>query len=127
MENADAREPVSFNTYYLAFRQVRMQFWAWFITAFFWALMWLAPLAAGLIVRAVFDHLTGAAQAEIGLWGLLALLAGLALARVAGITGGIWTTATFLLRASGRVRRNMFDSVLARPGADAIPGSPGSR
>ena len=125
METSDARERVSFNTYYLAVRQVAMGFKAWIVTAFFWAVMWVTPLIAGLIVRAVFDHLTGAKQAAIGLWGLLALLAGLALARVVGITGGIWTTATFLLTSSGRVRRNMFESVLSRPGADAIPGSPG--
>ena len=125
MENLEAREHVSFNTYYLALRQVAMGFKPWLMTAFFWSLMWVAPLMAGLIVRAIFDMLTGAKQAEIGLWGLLAMLAGLALARVLGITGGIWTTATFLLTSSGRVRRNMFESVLSRPGADAIPGSPG--
>ena len=125
MDTSDARIKTNFNTYHLAFRQVRMAFRTWLLTAFFWALVWVTPLIAGLVVRAVFDELTGAATASIGLWGLLALLAGLALARVAGISGGIWTIATFLLRASGRIRRNMFESVLARPGADAIPGSPG--
>ncbi len=125
MEMKDTRIPATFNTYYLAFRQVAMGFKSWLVTSFFWALMWVTPLIAGLIVRSVFDHLTGAKQAEIGLWGLLALLAGLALARVIGITGGIWTTATFLLTSSGRVRRNLFQSVLSRPGADALPGSPG--
>jgi ATP-binding cassette subfamily B protein len=102
-----------------------MAFRYWFLAALFWLVMWMTPLIGGLIVRAIFDHLTGAAPAAADLWGLLALLAGLALARVVGITGGIWMNATFLMLASGRVRRNLFESVLGRPGADAIPGSPG--
>ncbi|HUF37631.1 MAG TPA: ABC transporter ATP-binding protein [Anaerolineales bacterium] len=124
-DTSDARVETNFSTYYLAVRQIAMAFRWWFFSALFWLLVWVTPLAAGLIVRAIFDDLTGAAPAAFSLWGLLALLAGLALARVVGITGGIWTVATFLMLASGRVRRNLFESVLSRPGADALPGSPG--
>jgi len=125
MDTSDARVETNFSTYYLAVRQIAMAFRWWFMAALFWLVMWVTPLIGGLIVRAVFDNLTGAAPAAADLWGLLALLAGLALARVVGITGGIWMNATFLMMASGRVRRNLFESVLGRPGADAIPGSPG--
>ncbi len=125
MDTSDARVETNFSTYYLAIRQIAMAFRSWFMAALFWLLMWITPLIAGLIVRAIFDQLTGAAPAAFGLWGLLAFLAGLALARVVGITGGIWMNATFLMMASGRVRRNLFQSVLSRPGADALPGSPG--
>ena len=125
MDTSDARVETSFNTYYLAVRQMQMAFRNWLPAALFWALMWISPLISGLIVRAIFNDLTGDVPAQIGLSGLLALLAGLAIARVAGITGGIWANATFLMKASGRVRWNLFGSVLKRPGADAIPGSPG--
>jgi ATP-binding cassette subfamily B protein len=113
------------STYLIGLRLVRLSFWIWLLDASFWVLMWTSPLAAGLIVRAIFNHLTGQAPVSMGLWGLLALLAGLALGRVAGLTGGIWNNASFLLRSSGRIRRNLMESILSRPGADALPGSPG--
>ena len=98
----------------------------WYLLdAFFWALMWLSPLAAGLIVRQIFNQLTGEVALSMNLAGLLALLAGLAVGRVLGLTGGIFANATFLLNISGLMRTNLFRHVLGRPGADALPGSPG--
>ncbi len=117
--------PKLFSTYYVGLRMIRLALSNYIPDALFWLMMWTSPLAAGLIVRAIFNHLTSEAALTFNLWGLLAGLAGLALARVAGLTGGIWNNAGFLLKSSGRIRRNLMQHVLTRPGADALPGSPG--
>jgi hypothetical protein len=71
MDTSDARVETNFNTYYLGIRQIAMAFRYWFLAALFWLVMWMTPLIGGLIVRAIFDHLTGAAPAAADLWGLL--------------------------------------------------------
>ncbi len=113
------------STYRVAFRLMRYKIGWYVLDASFWALMWLSPLAAGLIVRQIFNQLTGDAAAGPSLAGLLALLAGLALGRIIGLTGGIFSNATFLLNISGLMRTNLLAHILGRPGADALPGSPG--
>jgi ATP-binding cassette subfamily B protein len=113
------------STYKASFRLIRYKFGWYFFDAFFWALMWVSPLAAGLVIRQIFDLLTSGTQAEVGLWGMLALLAGLAVGRIIGLTGGIYTNATFLLNISGLMRTNLLRHILGRPGSDALPGSPG--
>ncbi len=112
-------------TYRLSLRLIRYKFGWYFFDALFWAIMWVSPLAGGLVIRQIFDLLTTRAQAGIGLWGLLALLAGLAVGRIAGLTGGIYANATFLLNISGLIRTNLLRHILGRPGSDALPGSPG--
>ena len=119
----EATRPLS--TYAVAFRLMRYKLGLYLLAAFFWCLMWVSPLAGGLVVREIFDTLTGDAQLSIGLWGLLALLAGLAVGRVLFLTGGIWTNVTFLINISGLIRTNLLRHILNRPGADALPGSPG--
>lgn len=81
--------------------------------------------ASALITRAFFDHLTGAAPATIGVWGLIALFVGarmssyllFALSRVT-MVGWQFISGTLL-------RKNVFERILDRPGARAVPGSPG--
>jgi ATP-binding cassette subfamily B protein len=115
--------PIS--TYGVAGNLIRYK-WLWYtVSAIFWGGMWLTPLASGLIVREIFNSLTGQAALGLNLWGLLALLAGLALGRIIGLTGGIFSNATFLLNIAGLMRTNLLQHVLKRPGADALPGSPG--
>ncbi len=124
MQNANTNErPLS--TYALTFRLVMMEFRTYLINAVAWFFMFILPLVVGLVVRAYFNTLTGTAPARIGLWGLLALIAGLALGRVLAILVGVWGNATMLNKSSGRIRRNLLGRVLARPGADALPGSSG--
>ncbi len=76
-----------------------------------------APVALGLIERAVFDRITGAAAAGFNLWTLLALYVGVGLAQVAASFGDIWNEATFRHDANMLVRRNLLAGLLRRPGA----------
>ncbi|NUM49026.1 MAG: ABC transporter ATP-binding protein [Anaerolineales bacterium] len=123
MQNTKTQDTIS--TYALTFRLVMMEFRVFLLNAVAWFMMFILPLVVGLVVRAYFNTLTGEAPAAIGLWGLLALIAGLTLGRVVAILAGIWANATVLNKSSGRIRRNLLGRVLARPGADALPGSSG--
>jgi ATP-binding cassette subfamily B protein len=81
--------------------------------------------ATGFIVRAYFDALTGDAQVGFTPYTLAALVVGTALARAAFIFGDITLNVFNRFTYGALLRKNMFGSILDRPGARAVPGSPG--
>ncbi|NOU68577.1 ATP-binding cassette domain-containing protein [Paenibacillus sp. LMG 31461] len=97
----------------------------YFINALAWTIIYLAPIAPGLITKAFFDTLTGNATVKFGVWGLIALLIGAALGRILLIIIGFITDVHFRFRMGMLLRRNLLEHVLKQPGAQAIPVSPG--
>lgn len=83
------------------------------------------PQITALIIRAIFDTLTGEATPPIGLWWLIALIVGTALARAGAIFGDVIVYFNFRYVLTALMRGNLFDHILSRPGARAVPGSPG--
>lgn len=90
-----------------------------------WALIHMAPLVPGLVMKAFFDQLEGREYVQYGTWGIIALLVGAALGRVVLIIVGFLTDVHARFRVSMLLRRNMLEHVLKEPGARAIPCSPG--
>ncbi|MBM7567647.1 ABC transporter transmembrane domain-containing protein [Paenibacillus sacheonensis] len=90
-----------------------------------WTVIYLIPIAPGLITQQFFDSLTGSDSLKIGTWGIIALLLAAALARVAMIYVGCITDVQYRFRMSMILRRNLLGHVLKQPGARAIPVSPG--
>jgi ATP-binding cassette, subfamily B, bacterial len=88
-------------------------------------LFYLFPLAPGLIVRAALDHLTGATPAGPGIATLIALLLGVSLAQGLSLFPAIALDMTLQWTAAALLRRNLFARILTRPGARALPASPG--
>lgn len=88
-------------------------------------LFYVFPLVPGIIIRAVFDDLSGSAPAQLGVWTLLALLVGSAVARAGGFLGAGAAESTLNLTHAALLRRNIFERVLQRPGARALPASAG--
>jgi ATP-binding cassette subfamily B protein len=88
-------------------------------------LFYLFPLVPGQIVRRVLDHLTGAAPAGAGIPTLIALLLGAGIAHGAALIVGATMDNATQLSAGALLRRNIFARVLERPGARALPASPG--
>lgn len=88
-------------------------------------LFYLFPLLPGLIVRQFFNALTGEAPAGLGVWGLLALLVGVSVARVTGMIGGFLAETTLHLTTGALLRKNLLQRILQHPGARAVPFSPG--
>ena len=83
------------------------------------------PQLSGLIIQAFFNQLTGAAQTEFSLTALAALLVAVALGRGAAFFTDVLLYFTFQYTVTALLRRNMFDFILRRPGARAVPESPG--
>jgi ATP-binding cassette subfamily B protein len=90
----------------------------------------LANLIAGALTRLFFDTLTGTSiwqplGREVGVWGILALLAGNSLFRAAIFMLDFWWFFLFQDSMAALLRTNLFARILQRPGARALPGSPG--
>lgn len=81
-------------------------------------------LAPGLLLQALFDDLTGRRPAALDPYTLTALLAGVAVGNAAQSVAG---SIEQILRQASSVlmRRNLLAAVVRRPGARALPGSPG--
>ena len=79
----------------------------------------------GLIMRAFFDTISDQAQAGFDPYTLSALLVATALGRTGFLFGAIIVHASNWFTLSALLRKNMFSSILDRPGARAVPGSPG--
>lgn len=109
---------------YLA-RMIRYAPHLYFTHAALWGVMDLSGLLPGLIARAFFDTLTGAAQVPGGIAGLLMLLVALAVGQSALwlLAGSVEITTRFTM--SSLLRRNLLRHVLNRPGAAALPFSVG--
>ncbi|RTE07118.1 ABC transporter ATP-binding protein [Paenibacillus whitsoniae] len=95
------------------------------LNAVMWTLIYLAPIAPGLVTKEFFDTLTGHAKLDYGVWGLIALLMAAAIGRMMLIIIGFITDVNFRFRMSMLLRRNLLEHVLKQPGAQAIPVAPG--
>ena len=107
-------------------RLARFRPWFYVGLSFFRTLIFcVAPQVTGLIMRAFFDTLTSDAQLSASPWALSALVVAIAVARAAVffVDVPLHFTTTFTIRAL--LRKNLFDRILDRPGARAVPGSTG--
>ncbi len=104
---------------------IRYRPWSFTIHSFFHMLFFAAQVVPGLIEKNVFDTLTGAEPATISLWTLIALYISAELGRLATSFADIWTAATFRYTVGALLRRNLFASILRRPGATVLPVSSG--
>ncbi len=83
------------------------------------------PQITGLLIRAIFDNLSGAATTGVDVWGLIALLVATALGRSVAIFFDVVVYFQFRYHVAALLRKNLFEHILDRPGARAVPGSPG--
>jgi ATP-binding cassette, subfamily B, bacterial len=90
------------------------------------SLVWYCfPLVTGLITQQFFNWLTGRAPASFGLWSVLALLVGAWLGRIAAVLAIAVGETTLMQTQLSLLRKNLFERCLRRPGARAVPVSPG--
>ncbi len=79
----------------------------------------------GLITREFFDALTGDAPATFSPYTLSAFVIATAMGRVAFLFGAVSVHVSNRFAMAALLRKNMFSMILDRPGARAVPGSPG--
>ena len=85
-------------------------------------LIWQLP---PLIIREFFKLATQDAQASLGIWTLVTLLFASELGPTAGIYGLFSSNVPFLVHNITLLRKNLLGHILRRPGASALPDSPG--
>ncbi len=86
---------------------------------------YLVPLLPGLIMQQILNGITQGESNLSGLWGLCALLVGIAIARFSFLFIGMSAEITMNVTLASLLRRNLFVNVLKRPGAQALPASSG--
>mgnify|MGYP005857578139 CR=1 FL=1 len=79
----------------------------------------------GLLIKAFFDNLSGEGQASMSVWVLPALVVAFAVARIAAVYGDVAVYFVYQYSVAALLRRNLFERILQRPGARAVPGSRG--
>ncbi len=112
-------------TFQFLWRMIRYRPWLYLLDCILWALIHMSPLIPGLIMLAFFNTLSANIPLNATLWGLIALLIVTALSRVMIILCGGLVDSLHRFNMSGLLRRNMLERILERPGARAVPYSPG--
>ena len=79
----------------------------------------------GFVMAEFFDLLSGDSTAGWNVWTLAAFLFACEFGRVLGIFGLIRTNVPFFVHTMTLLRKNLLTRVLRRPGASALPDSPG--
>ncbi|MGD8791742.1 MAG: ABC transporter ATP-binding protein [Anaerolineae bacterium] len=130
--SATSGSPPRLKTWQYILRLIRFRPWLYLALGLLETLFFgVFPQIIGWITYSFFNTLTGDAPATLGPWGplsvwtLIALLVATALARAAAIFGDVVVYFTFMYNVAALLRKNLFEHILRRPGARAVPGSPG--
>ena len=113
------------NVWQAVWRLVRFAPWLFVANALIWIVEDFFYLVPGLVLRQLFDTLTDHAQLNVGFWALLALLPARSGLQTLLVVVGTATGATFHGTVGALLRKNLLARILRRPGARALPGSPG--
>lgn len=85
----------------------------------------LAPQLTGLIMREFFNTLSGTSKLGLTPEGIAAVVVGLALSRSIVILVDMYASNLYNFRTGALLRKNLLTRILERPGARAVPQSPG--
>ena len=83
------------------------------------------PQLVGLVIRAFFDTLSGQSTTSLNPYSLAALLVALALGRAVATFADVAVYFNFRYTVEALLRQNLFEYILGRPGAAALPETPG--
>jgi ATP-binding cassette subfamily B protein len=83
------------------------------------------PQLTGFVIQAIFNQLTGEVQTSFSLWALASMVVAVAVGRGLAFFTDVLLYFTFQYSITALLRCNIFDTILKRPGAKAIPESPG--
>ena len=90
-----------------------------------WTLIHTSPIIPGILAKEFFDMLSGDANINNSLWGLLILVAVTALGRAGLIYMGARIDILFRFKESSLIRRNLLEFFMKRPGALPVKASTG--
>ncbi len=105
---------------------VRFRPWYWLVDLLSVTLVRIGwQIVPGLAIQAFFNLITGEAQARLNIWGIVALLTAAFLGRALGEYGFCYADVPLFSEIAVLLRRNLLKHILRRPGASALPDSPG--
>jgi len=113
------------STFKILGRMILYRPWYFMLCASLWMIIHLWPLGAGLVVRELFNSITGQATVQLGPWPLLAILVCLRIGGVGTMAAGNWVRFTIDLELNSLIRRNSIEWIAGGPGVRTLPGSPG--
>jgi ATP-binding cassette subfamily B protein len=123
---ASSKEMLS--TPHFLWRIIRYDWWNFTAHSFLCIVGFSLQVVPGLIVKQIFDAISGAAPAAAStdvLWGLIAIYVLVEIARVLLLLGSEYYGWSFRLVVSALLRSNMFASILRRRSDQALPFSSG--
>jgi len=104
---------------------IRYRWKLWTMNLLFMLLLTAGWQVPGFVMREFFDMLTGDAAANWNIWTLVAFLVACQLGVLGGVFGLINTNVPFFANTMTLLRKNLLTHILRRPGANALPDSPG--
>jgi ATP-binding cassette, subfamily B, bacterial len=112
-------------TWKVILRTIQFRPWLWAGNLLSMFVLMAAFMLPGILVREFFNLLTGAGPSHLGLWVLVLLLLSSEIGGVSGIYGLVLTNVPFFVNVLALLRGNMLKHILKKPGASALPDSPG--
>ncbi|HEY3377666.1 MAG TPA: ABC transporter ATP-binding protein [Armatimonadota bacterium] len=112
-------------TWLIIWRMIRFRPWLWLGNLAFMLLLMATAQVPGLVLRAFFDLLTAQSTAHFGVWALVAFMFASEATAVIAISGMTLANVPFFVHTMTLLRRNLLRHILRRPGASALPDSPG--
>ncbi|HEV2653641.1 MAG TPA: ABC transporter ATP-binding protein [Ktedonobacteraceae bacterium] len=112
-------------TYQYMWRLMRYRPWLYIVDGLLWAIIHVLPIFPGLLAQQFLNTLPQAGHLNPALWLLIALMVATTLANVVLIFVGGLVDNLHRFSMNSILRRNLLARILERPGARAVPGSPG--
>ncbi|MDQ6662605.1 MAG: ABC transporter transmembrane domain-containing protein [Chloroflexota bacterium] len=112
-------------TYQFVWRMICYRPWLYLVDMVLWACIHVSPILPGLIAQQFFNTLSAQKQLSGDIWLLIVLLLATASGRVVLVFGGALADIPHRFIMSSLLRHNLLQRILERPGARAVPDSPG--
>jgi ATP-binding cassette subfamily B protein len=112
-------------TFKLMWELIKYRPWLYLANCLIWIFIHVSPVIPGLIAKEFFDTLSGKGSLNVGVWGLMVLIAVTALVTIMAIFCGARTDIIHRFTMSALIRRNLLQCILQKPGANSIPYSVG--
>jgi len=121
----EEQKPLTLPTWRVILDMIRYRWKLWLVNLSAMLLLiafWQIP---GYIMREFFNLLTGDSVTGWNVWTLVSFLVACEVGRMVGIFGLISTNVPFFANTLTLLRKNLLVHILRRPGANALPDSPG--
>jgi ATP-binding cassette subfamily B protein len=123
--SASTKKPKRLAAWYVILKMVQYRPKLWLINLSAILLLTIFWQLPGILMREFFNILSGNEQAGFNIWSIIALLVAFEVARDFSLVTLIRTNVPFFVHSTTLLRKNLLTHILRRPGAKALPDSPG--